>query len=168
MRESSERSSRELDSAPAREVRGKVRAVRSGAMAVGVESSAAFVDWLRLEMRHRRISQRMLAARAGISHSTVSRMLKDERSPTFETAQRLARALDPHARLGQWEIDRGSEIELLLAADPALRESDAEALIQAYRAARQRSARTPPKANGGEPGGSGRGLRVVPRQGFEP
>jgi transcriptional regulator with XRE-family HTH domain len=152
-----------------REVDGKVREVRSAAMAGGVETTAAFVDWLRIEMRQRRISQRMLAARAGISHSTVSRMLKEDRSPTFETAQRLARALYPHAPLGRWEIDPAAEVERLLAADPAIEEADAEELIQAYRAARRRStgtART--HRNDGRPAATSREASVVPRQGFEP
>jgi transcriptional regulator with XRE-family HTH domain len=44
-------------------------------------------------MRRRGISQRQLAMRSGVNHSTISRLLRGDRSPSLRTATLLARAL---------------------------------------------------------------------------
>jgi transcriptional regulator with XRE-family HTH domain len=39
------------------------------------------------------MSQRQLAARSGVSHATISRILREHREPNLDTAMRLARVL---------------------------------------------------------------------------
>jgi transcriptional regulator with XRE-family HTH domain len=58
-----------------------------------------FASWLQERMEERGISQRMLAMRAGVSHSSVSRLLSGDRSPSLPTAIALLRvlAVDPLA-----------------------------------------------------------------------
>jgi transcriptional regulator with XRE-family HTH domain len=52
-----------------------------------------FAAWLQERMEDRGISQRMLALRAGVSHSSVSRLLSGDRSPSLPTAIALLRVL---------------------------------------------------------------------------
>ena len=49
--------------------------------------------WLQERMQQRGMSQRMLALRAGVSHSSVSRLLTGDRSPSLPTALALLRVL---------------------------------------------------------------------------
>jgi transcriptional regulator with XRE-family HTH domain len=53
-----------------------------------------FSGWLRAAMETRAISQRMLAARSGVHHSTISRLLTGVREPTLATAIALIEVLD--------------------------------------------------------------------------
>ena len=55
--------------------------------------SAHFRGWLANQMRSRRMSQRMLGERAGVNHSTISRLLRTGRTPSTETMVALAAAL---------------------------------------------------------------------------
>jgi transcriptional regulator with XRE-family HTH domain len=52
-----------------------------------------FAAWLQESMKQRGMSQRMLALRAGVSHSSVSRLLSGDRSPSLPTALALLRVL---------------------------------------------------------------------------
>ena len=52
-----------------------------------------FAAWLQESMTQRGMSQRMLALRAGVSHSSVSRLLSGDRSPSLPTALALLRVL---------------------------------------------------------------------------
>jgi hypothetical protein len=52
-----------------------------------------FAGWLRDSMAARRVSARMLAMRAGIDHSTISRLTSGSREPTLRTALALLRVL---------------------------------------------------------------------------
>ncbi len=52
-----------------------------------------FAAWLEERMEQRGMSQRMLALRAGVSHSSVSRLLSGDRSPSLPTALALLRVL---------------------------------------------------------------------------
>jgi transcriptional regulator with XRE-family HTH domain len=59
-----------------------------------------FAGWLRDAMAARNMSQRMLAHRAGISHSTVYRLAMGEAVPTLATAVAVIRVLErPALRL---------------------------------------------------------------------
>jgi transcriptional regulator with XRE-family HTH domain len=55
--------------------------------------STRFRAYLVAEMRRRRWTQRYLAARSGVDHSTISRILTQTRSPSLETVERLRDAL---------------------------------------------------------------------------
>lgn len=54
----------------------------------------SFDTWLREQLARHRISQRVLARKSGVNHSTISRLLNGQRSPTLTTVSRLADALD--------------------------------------------------------------------------
>lgn len=53
-----------------------------------------FGGWLREALAERRISQRTLAMRTGINHSTISRLLSGG-SPSFQTAIAIIKILRP-------------------------------------------------------------------------
>jgi transcriptional regulator with XRE-family HTH domain len=55
----------------------------------------SFADWLRGRMAERGLTQRMLALRTGISHATISRLLKGNRQPSLATAMALLSVLGP-------------------------------------------------------------------------
>jgi transcriptional regulator with XRE-family HTH domain len=52
-----------------------------------------FGGWLRDAMRSRRLSTRAVAMRAGVDHSTISRLMRNAREPVLSTAIRLLRLL---------------------------------------------------------------------------
>lgn len=54
-----------------------------------------FCGWLRAAMRDRGMSQRALAMRTGVSHSTISRLLSEDRTPSLDTAVAIIRVLEP-------------------------------------------------------------------------
>lgn len=105
------------------------------------EDPTPFAAWLRREMRASRLSQRQLARRASVSHSTISRLLSETRQPSYRTAYRLARCLGaltlnapPVDDLD--DIDSGpsilARVEHALRADPLLRGVDVRDLMRAY------------------------------------
>jgi DNA-binding XRE family transcriptional regulator len=63
----------------------------------------SFAVWLSRQLRRRRISQRELARRGGLDHSTISRILLGARAPSWNTVQRIARVVGfppPNVLLG--------------------------------------------------------------------
>jgi transcriptional regulator with XRE-family HTH domain len=52
-----------------------------------------FAGWLREAMATRRMSNRGLAARTGINHSTISRLTQGEREPSLATAVAILKVL---------------------------------------------------------------------------
>jgi transcriptional regulator with XRE-family HTH domain len=89
-----------------------------------------FGHWLRSELRLHRLSLRQVAERSGVSHSTLSRLLRG-RQPSLSTAARIARALgQPEAGVAAMagldaplrrESDVLSRVERALRADPTAR-----------------------------------------------
>jgi transcriptional regulator with XRE-family HTH domain len=107
-----------------------------------------FADWLETRLRARRISQRQLAARSGVDHATVSRLLRDGRVPSLATAAKLVRAVggaeepDALAALvgGDDEaMDPVCRVERALRSDPALDEPGVARLMRAYLEERRRT-----------------------------
>jgi transcriptional regulator with XRE-family HTH domain len=90
-----------------------------------------FGHWLRAELRLHRLSLRQVAERSGVSHSTLSRLLRG-RQPSLSTAARIARALgQPEAGVAAMagldaplrrESDVLARVERALRADPTLDE----------------------------------------------
>jgi len=58
-----------------------------------------FGGWLREAMTERRISQRALAMRTGIAHSTISRLLAHGRMPSLSTAIAIVKVLGPRSEV---------------------------------------------------------------------
>ncbi len=100
--------------------------------------SMPFADWLDGRLRTARISQRQLAMRAGVHHSTISRLVRQRRTPSFDTAVRLAQVLDP---TGTLPIARPRDarstsppmrVEYALRSDPSLGAGDVRELMRGY------------------------------------
>lgn len=87
--------------------------------------AAEFAGWLRQSLDERGISQRQLAHRSGLHHSTISRLLKGGRNPSHRTATRLTEALEgsrPHAKA----------LSALLRRDPYLTDQDVARIVALY------------------------------------
>src|SRR3972149_981226 len=53
----------------------------------------AFNEWLRAQLKAKKMSQRQLAQQSGVDHSTISRLVRGDRMPSRGTATKLARGL---------------------------------------------------------------------------
>jgi transcriptional regulator with XRE-family HTH domain len=88
---------------------------------------------VRAGLEERRISQRQLAHRSGVHHSTISRLLQGSRRPSHQTAARLTTVLfgsptDPVS------------LAAFLRRDPRLDERDISRIVDVYRTIRDRQA----------------------------
>ena len=108
----------------------------------------AFNEWLRAQLKAKKMSQRQLAQQSGVDHSTISRLVRGDRMPSLGTATKLARGL---RELG--ENDEGPQylglmgggvqnptarVEYSLRADDALSESQVRQVMEYYLAVRMR------------------------------
>jgi len=94
----------------------------------------SFAHWLGAELRIRRLTQRGLAQRAGVDHSTITRLLQGQRVPSLATATRIADALG-HGTPPEIFADAGEPIPVArvraaLQADPVLGEVDVSAVMR--------------------------------------
>jgi transcriptional regulator with XRE-family HTH domain len=105
-----------------------------------------FREWLRRQLRARRMSGRQLAVHSGVSASTVSRVVRGDRQPSLQTALRLAQVLrsagdefDPAVNLGAMvnRVDAPTEVERALRGDPRLAEADVRRIMLTYQAVRR-------------------------------
>jgi transcriptional regulator with XRE-family HTH domain len=111
-------------------------------------SGRAFNEWLRTQLKAKKMSQRQLAQQSGVDHSTISRLVRGDRMPSLGTATKLARGL---RELG--ELDDGPQylgvlgsatqnptarIEYALRADEALNEPQVRQIMEYYLAVRMR------------------------------
>jgi DNA-binding XRE family transcriptional regulator len=85
---------------PAAEVDTRSRRPGGPARAATVRTTAqsekldlSFAVWLSRQLRRQRISQRELARRGGLDHSTISRILVGARAPSWSTMQRIAQVV---------------------------------------------------------------------------
>lgn len=85
-----------------------------------------FGAWVLARMRDRGISGRQLAQRAGVDHSTISRLIRSGRSPSYETARKLAHVLESDPM-------NTRTIEEAVRRDPVLTDEDIEYLLAEYR-----------------------------------
>jgi transcriptional regulator with XRE-family HTH domain len=109
-------------------------------------NSSQFREWLRRQLRARRMSLRQLAAHSGVSASTVSRVVRGDRQPSLQTALRLANVLrtagddfNPAAQIGAM-VDRfepATDVERALRADARLAEADVRRIMLMYHALRR-------------------------------
>ena len=99
-----------------------------------MQNDDAFANWLRSGLRARRMTQRMLGERSGVSHSAISRILAGRRSPTLRTAERLREALDGPGS----GSTAPAEVEMALARDDALEPDHVGRIMRLYLALRRR------------------------------
>jgi transcriptional regulator with XRE-family HTH domain len=108
-------------------------------------NAAGFNEWLRSQLKVRRISQRQLAVRSGVDHSSISRLVRGDRMPSLGTAMKLARSMDPADRdiRGQWpgrsnSPNAAAGVEYALRADDQLCDADIRDVMLYYLSARRR------------------------------
>jgi transcriptional regulator with XRE-family HTH domain len=126
-------------------------AVEFGRAGGGWAGALVFNLWLRRQLRERRMSQRQLAALSGVDHSTISRLLSEDRRPSLATATKLVAALghvrgeeaepaaaDYFQRMPEETVFPARRVELALRADEALDEQQVRQLMSMYLNARRR------------------------------
>ena len=112
------------------------------------EERSPFALWLQVQLRVRRLSLRQLAERSGLSHSTLSRILRGGH-PSLETAARIVRALGKPdtavvtlagrpAPASAWPRREVDPVERALRAHPILAPADIERILALYRELRTR------------------------------
>src|SRR6476646_5392980 len=57
------------------------------------QNGRACNEWLRAQLKAKKMSQRQLAQQSGVDHSTISRLVRGDRTPSLGTATKLARGL---------------------------------------------------------------------------
>jgi transcriptional regulator with XRE-family HTH domain len=133
------------------------------------ENGRAFNEWLRAQLKAKKMSQRQLAQQSGVDHSTISRLIRGDRMPSLGTATKLARGLreirddsDANAALGVVSVgpqNPTARVEYALRADEALTEPQVRQIMEYYLAVRvRRFARTYSSVGAAEPGNGSSGL----------
>lgn len=56
-------------------------------------AGTSFNRWLEVQLKAKRLTQRQLAHKSGVNHSTISRLMRGGRTPSLRTAALLARGL---------------------------------------------------------------------------
>ena len=107
-----------------------------------------FNEWLRSQLRVKKMSQRQLAMQAGVDHSTISRLLRGDRTPSLGTATKLARGLrevldetETTRYFGVVEnatVNPVARVEYALRSDDALTEAQVRRLMESYLSMRTR------------------------------
>jgi transcriptional regulator with XRE-family HTH domain len=129
------------------------------------DNGRAFNEWLRAQLKAKKMSQRQLAQQSGVDHSTISRLIRGDRMPSLGTATKLARGLreisdesDTSAALSVVSMgpqNPTARVEYSLRADEALTEPQVRQIMEYYLAVRVRGfARTFTSVGAGEPGNS--------------
>ena len=117
------------------------------------DNGRAFNEWLRAQLKAKKMSQRQLAQQSGVDHSTISRLIRGDRMPSLGTATKLARGLreirdDADTRAALSVVSMGPQnptarVEYALRADEALTEPQVRQIMEYYLAVRvRRFART--------------------------
>jgi len=108
----------------------------------------AFNEWLRAQLKAKKMSQRQLAQQSGVDHSTISRLIRGDRMPSLGTATKLARGLrelrddaDTPQYLGlvaAGATNPTARVEYALRADDLLTEPQVRQIMEYYLAVRMR------------------------------
>ena len=133
------------------------------------DNGRAFNEWLRAQLKAKKMSQRQLAQQSGVDHSTISRLIRGDRMPSLGTATKLARGLreirddaDTSAALGVVSVgpqNPTARVEYALRADEALTEPQVRQIMEYYLAVRvRRFARTYSSIGTADSGNGGNGM----------
>ena len=116
--------------------------------AMTTDNGRAFNEWLRAQLKAKKMSQRQLAQQSGVDHSTISRLIRGDRMPSLGTATKLARGLreireDSDAPAALSVVSMGPQnptarVEYALRADEALSEPQVRQIMEYYLAVRLR------------------------------
>ena len=112
------------------------------------QNGRAFNEWLRAQLKAKKMSQRQLAQQSGVDHSTISRLIRGDRMPSLGTATKLARGLrelredaDTAQYLGlvaAGAVNPTARVEYALRADDMLSEPQVRQIMEYYLAVRMR------------------------------
>jgi transcriptional regulator with XRE-family HTH domain len=112
------------------------------------QNGRAFNEWLRAQLKAKKMSQRQLAQQSGVDHSTISRLIRGDRMPSLGTATKLARGLrelredaDTPQYLGLMSSGAANptaRVEYALRADDVLSEPQVRQIMEYYLAVRMR------------------------------
>ncbi len=112
------------------------------------QNGRAFNEWLRAQLKAKKMSQRQLAQQSGVDHSTISRLIRGDRMPSLGTATKLARGLreirddsDTSVALGVVSVgpqNPTARVEYALRADESLSEPQVRQIMEYYLAVRVR------------------------------
>ena len=112
------------------------------------QNGRAFNEWLRAQLKAKKMSQRQLAQQSGVDHSTISRLIRGDRMPSLGTATKLARGLrelrddaDTPQYLGlvaAGSTNPTARVEYALRADELLSEPQVRQIMEYYLAVRMR------------------------------
>ncbi len=130
---------------------GVAVAIEFGRLGGGWAGAIVFNLWLRRQLSSRRMSQRQLAALSGVDHTTISRLLREDRHPSLTTATKIVRALrgvppeaaepataDYFDRMPDETVFPARRVELALRADDQLDDEQVRRLMTLYLNARRR------------------------------
>lgn len=108
-----------------------------------IASAGTFNEWLQDRLKASGLTQRQLAQKTGVDHSTISRLVRGEGAPSLHTAASLARALgmpDGSAVLDDLSfgasLSPAAGVEYALRSDESLDEAQVHELMGIYLAAR--------------------------------
>jgi transcriptional regulator with XRE-family HTH domain len=139
------------------------------------QNGRAFNEWLRAQLKAKKMSQRQLAQQSGVDHSTISRLIRGDRMPSLGTATKLARGLrelrddaDTPQYLGlvaAGSANPTARVEYALRADELLSEAQVRQIMEYYLAVRMRryGRAFNPDATGGGQGSTNAGDRAPDR-----
>ena len=124
---------------------------------MSVQNGRAFNEWLRTQLKAKKMSQRQLAQQSGVDHSTISRLIRGDRTPSLGTATKLARGLREigdeadtpkyFGLVGSTTTNPTARVEYALRADDYLNEAQVRQVMEYYLAVRMRRL-APRPANG--------------------
>jgi transcriptional regulator with XRE-family HTH domain len=110
------------------------------------QNGRAFNEWLRAQLKVKKMSQRQLAQQSGVDHSTISRLIRGDRMPSLGTATKLARGLrelrddadtPQYLRLvSAGATNPTTRVEYALRADEWLSEAQVRQIMEYYLAVR--------------------------------
>ena len=112
------------------------------------QNGRAFNEWLRAQLKAKKMSQRQLAQQSGVDHSTISRLIRGDRMPSLGTATKLARGLRelrddnemaaylPFVTSGT--TNPVARVEYALRSDDVLSEAQVRQIMEYYLAVRMR------------------------------
>ena len=128
------------------------------------QNGRAFNEWLRTQLKAKKMSQRQLAQQSGVDHSTISRLIRGDRMPSLGTATKLARGLrelrddaDTPQYLGlvaAGPTNPTARVEYALRADELLSEPQVRQIMEYYLAVRMRRFGRPYGTDGAGTGSS--------------
>ena len=138
------------------------------------QNGRAFNEWLRAQLKAKKMSQRQLAQQSGVDHSTISRLIRGDRMPSLGTATKLARGLrelredaDTPQYLGLVNAGAANptaRVEYALRADETLNEANVRQVMEYYLAVRMRRFGRPMPPSGGSTAASSSDERPPERQ----